>query len=188
MKKKIWNEESLNILYECWKNNESIKEQLLEAANKLPKISQPEILSMMRKMAKTDTKWLKWATRIKTQKEKEIEKEKQAIAAKKELIIKKRQERENKRKIKEKVLLHKNVIEELKSKLDQSFSKSISELIKPEFFFCPDVSQYVNNNSCIFRVFSNCIPVDSQCAECKRMDKHIDLIREAINGRQKRSV
>lgn len=64
----------LEILYQCWKEGANTKERLALIEERMPKVSTLTALKIMRKMAKTDPKWLKWTTRQRNLKEKEQKK------------------------------------------------------------------------------------------------------------------
>lgn len=184
-KEKIWTEETLEILYECWKNIESEKELAFCISEKLPKIHPIAALSMVRKLLKTDKKWMQMATRKKNQKEKiKLEKLKE-----KENKLKLKEEkkivREESKKVKEKKLIESKIRENIKEKLDQSYTEEINKHIKDIFFFCNDVQQYVPTISCIFRVFgSEVFSYCSECEKCKHMEKYSPSLREIINVRE----
>lgn len=185
-KKKIWSDEKLNTLYKCWKEGQSSKDRIKLVGETLPEIPLPTALSMMRQLANTDPKWVSWTTRKTNEKEKdEIIKQKnkelklQEREQKRKEAVERRLARENKKKYKE-------LRQKLDSNLEIAHSSLIAAKIKPSFFFCPDTHQFVNNNSCIYRVFSKDFPSDTACEQCKRMDKYIPEIEEVIrNGRSK---
>ena len=187
MKKKenIWTPKILDILYECWKESESEKELAFCLEKKLPKIHPIAALSKIRKLAKTEKKWMQMVTRKKNQKEK-IKNEK--IKAKKEKVKlreEKKVQREEKRKHREKKLSEKRIREDVRKKLDRSYIDDISSHIDSVFFFCSDVQQYVPTISCIYRVFgtetfSHC----SECIKCKHMEKYLPIIKELQYDRE----
>lgn len=173
-----WNKKKLDILYECWKNGNDTKERLGLIEKNMPKVPSLSALKVMRKMAKTDPKWLKWKTRQKNLKEKEkLEKQKEREKKRKEKE-QRRKDREEKRKIREEKLKQKKQIEKVSKNLNQS---EIKEKIQTEFFFCPDTNQYVSNISCIFRIFGE-LSFGNVCDKCKRMNKYLPIIQEGIDG------
>ena len=179
-KKKIWTEEKLDVLYECWKAGGTTKERIPIIEEKLPDIPLPTAVSMMRKLARTDSKWVGWATRKKNEKERAKvakQKEKERKLLEREQRRKERAERKVKR---EKKQQEREVRQKLDNRLELDMAQALAEKIEPEFRFCPDVHQFVNNNACIFKVFSKGFPSDAACSKCKRMDKHIPAIEEVI--------
>lgn len=180
------NKNQLEILYECWKNADDTKSRLALIEKDLPKVPSLVALSIMRKMAKSDPKWLKMATRKKNQEEKEKQEKKDIIKKKKQEKEQRKIEREKKQKEKKKIEKEKKSLSKIKENLKAENINKLKELIKTEFFFCPEVSQYVNNISCIFRIFSNDgIVLDSKCEKCMKMNNYLNEINEVINGRQK---
>jgi len=182
-KKKKLTKPQLEILFDCWKNGNNTKEWLELIVNRLPKVQSLLALSIMRKMAKTDEQWIKAATKKKNKLEKEkrekfIEKEKKKVAA-----SQRKQEREKKCQIKKEKQAEKIVRQNLYEKLTLSVVKQLEEKIKPEFFFCTEAQQYINNIACIFRLFSKEFVeiVPSYCSNCKKMNCYISTIEEIIN-------
>jgi len=183
MKAKL-TKKQLDILYECWKEGINTKERLSLIEEKMPKVSTLTALKVMRKMAKTDTKWLKWTTRqnnlIEKEKlDKKIEKERKIREREKkreERIIRKEEKLKKQAHKKKKTLISKNI--------DILLVDQIKEKVSKEFFFCPDTHQYVNNISCIFRIFND-FSFGSCCDKCKRMNKHIPVLEEIVNGQAK---
>lgn len=183
-----WTTDRVNVLYECWKEGNDTKDRIKLIEKNLD-VPLPTALSAMRKLAKSDPKWIRWATRKKNELEKaKLAKEKE-IERKKQEKEQRRAQREVQRKIKEVKLREKKEKSLLESKIDNTYVSDISGKIPPEFFFCPDVSQFVNNNSCIFRVFSKDkkyeISHGGPCEKCKRMDKFIPILKELIDDRRK---
>jgi hypothetical protein len=195
-KKTKWTKKKLDVLYECWKSADTHKERLELIEQYLPKIPPLAALNKMRAMVKTDVKWAKMATRKKNQKEKEKESIRKAkVARKKEVerkkleIEKRKQMREEKRAKKKQRKERKVIKNSIRDLLMRDDLEKISEAIEPEFFFCSDMQQFVNNISCIFRVFSNDYGlVVGKCEKCKKMNKYISVLEEVVqNARQKRS-
>jgi len=190
-KKKKFTKKQEDIIYECWKNGNTYKEKLALLEKELPNISHPDALSYMRKASKNDTKWLKYATRKKNEKEKEKLEKKKEREKKKIILAKKRKEREERRRKREERQKVKKDKEKVKKNLSPKHISKICDKVPPEFFYCPDVKQYVNKISCIYRVFGkdkkyNYSP-DGPCSSCKRMDKYMDIIKEITkSGRQKK--
>jgi hypothetical protein len=181
-KKKTLTKKQLDILYECWKSADTTKDRLALIEKNLPKVSSLAALSIMRKLAKTDSKWLKMATRKSNQKEKEkIEKRKMRERNKIEKE-KKRKEREKRKKEREISIEQKSKLTLLREKLKNKYLEKVIDKIENRFFFCSDVHQFVNSISCIFRIFSNdhilsrCV----QCDKCSRFNKHMALLEEVI--------
>lgn len=186
-KKAKLTKKQLNILYECWKDGENTKERLALIEDRLPKIPSLTALSIMRHMAKTDTKWLKMATRKKNQIEKEKLEKKKERERKKIEAEKKRAEREKKRAERNQRAVQKKKMQKIGRNLSLFYLPILEKKIEPEFFFCPSVQQYVHNLSCIFRVFSDEFDVSlcPECDKCSRMNKYIAIVEEIIkNGRQ----
>jgi hypothetical protein len=190
MKQYKWTQRKLDILYECWKNGATTKERIPYIEGSLPKVPLPIAISVMRKLARTDSKWIKWTTRKSNEKEKE-KVEKQQLKERK-LIEKesRKKAREEKREILEEKKKYKDRQSSLRLMLDDSFKKDLQEKISPEFFFCSDVQQYVCNNACIFRVFSEEYEFmySGPCLKCKRMDKHISKIEELVDDRKAKAA
>lgn len=186
-KKSIWTQERLDTLYECWKNGNTTKERIPLVEGELSDVPLPTAISMMRKLARTETKWISWATRKENEKERaRVEKHKEKERKLQERI-QKREDRANRREAREQRLKDREVRKDLDSSLNETHSDAIREQIDPEFKFCPDVQQFVNNNSCIFRVFDKNFPKNGACCKCRRMDKYIPIIKEVVkNGRQKK--
>jgi flagellar biosynthesis GTPase FlhF len=185
-KKKIWNDEKLNTLYECWKKGQTPKERIILIGTALPEIPLPTALSMMRNLARTDSKWVGWNTRKTNEKERDSitkQKDKERKIQERE---QKRNERLKKRLVREEKEKEKELREKLHNNLEAEHASLIAEKVPPSFFFCPDTHQFVNNNSCIYRVFSKDFPSDVVCAQCKRMDTYIPIVEEVIcYGRSK---
>lgn len=180
--------EQLNTLYDIWKEVEGWKERLALIEERLPKVQALNALSVMRKMAKTDTKWLKMTTRKKNQEEKEKQDKEKAKAQKIAERETKKKEREEKREVSEQKKKSKKCFMEIYANFNKSHLDKLKEMVKPEFFFCPDIQQFVNNLSCIYRVFSHEY-VDlttGPCEKCKRLNEYIPILEEIVNGRQKR--
>lgn len=189
-KKKVkLTKKQLNVLYECWKNGNNIKERLVLIEKNLAKVPPLVALSIMRHMAKTDTKWLKMATRKKNQQEKEKLKRKKEQEKKKCEVKRKKIEREERRKKRTRLEAQKKKLKDIKNNLQVSYLSTLEEKIEPKFFFCPDTHQFVHNLSCIFRIFSDefHVSLGPECEKCSRMDKFIPIIEEVINdGGQKK--
>ena len=187
--KKKFTKADLEILFECWKEGENSKEWIKLIEERLPKIPTLFALSTMRKMAKTETRWLKMATRKKNQKEKEKEEKQREREKRKQESFKKKKEREERRKEKEKRQEQEKKFSKIKDNLKISDTKIIMEKLGEEYFFCSEVDQYVNNISCIYRLFSNEYPVllNSKCERCIKLNKYLPKIEEVSNGKQKGS-
>lgn len=188
-KKKNFTKEQLKILFECWKNGSNTKEWLELIAKNLPKISPLVALSTMRSLAKTDIEWQKAATKKKNKKEKEkrekkVEREKKRIAA-----AQKKQEKEKRRAEKIKLEVFKEKLLHIKQNLKSEDIKVLLEKINIEYFFCSNMDQFVNNISCIFKIFSNEYSdlLDSKCEKCEKMNKHIPVLEEITNARSKKT-
>lgn len=187
-RRKIWTEEKLNILYDCWKNAENTQDRIKLIEKELSNIALPKALAMMRKMAKEDTKWLKWATRKKNEVERVKLEKKQARAKRKAEVEQRRKERLMRKQAREEKQEENKVKENIRKKISTSHIEEIQKKIDFQFFFCPDVNYYVNNHSCIFRIFQKpdkySFNFSGPCAKCVRMDKYLDKIEEVINGGQ----
>lgn len=181
-----WSKNRKDILFNCWKEADNYKDRIILAEKKLTDISMPEVLKAMRKFARTEPEWLKWSNQKNKEKERqklEKKKEKERILAER---AKKRKLREERKMEKEKDEKHKNILTALKTILNTNHKSKLEQKIKSELFFCPDVQHYVNNISCIYRVFGEdtkykFIP-GGPCEKCKRMDKYLDTIKEVINA------
>ena len=185
MAKKKLTKKQVEILYECWKEGNNTKEWLALIEKNLPDISSLVALSTMRSLAKTDTKWLKMATRKKNVEEKEKDEKRAAKEKKKITAQNKKEERAKKREEKDKIKSHKEQIQSIKSCLNESHFDKICEILKTEYFFCAEIDQYVNNISCLYRVFGEHPILDNKCLKCSKMNKFIPEIEEIVNGRQK---
>jgi hypothetical protein len=187
-KKAPLTKKQLDILYDCWKEGTNTKERLVLIEERMPKVPTLTALKIMRRMAKTDSKWLRWATRQKNLKEKEkLEKQKERERKKKERE-QRRKEREQRKEERRKKQLHKNEREYISKNIDPSLSKELEDHIPTEFFFCPAIHQYVTNISCIFRIFGEDFSFGSSCDKCKRMDKYIPILKEFIDGRSSKNT
>ena len=184
-KDKIWTPKILDILYECWKDAESEKVLAFCLEEKLPKIHPIAALSKIRKLSKTEKKWMQMATRKKNQKEKSKLDKIKAKEDKIKLREEKRKQRDEKKKHKEKKLSEKRIREEIKTKLDRSYVEDINSHIDSAFFFCSDVQQYVPTISCIYRVFgSETFFHCAECIKCKHMEKYLSIIKELQHDRE----
>jgi flagellar biosynthesis GTPase FlhF len=183
-KTKELTKKQLDILYECWKDADNYKDRLALIEERLSKIPSLAALSIMRKMAKTDTKWLKWATRKKNQKEQEKLAKKKERERKEKEKEKKKIEREKKKKEKSKVKKEKNKMNKIRKSLKKQHIGVVQKQIKPDFFFCGTFQHFVNNISCIYRVFSrdDGFPLGSQCDKCSKMNKYTSIIEEIIKN------
>lgn len=176
----------LDALYECWKDADNYKDRLALIEERLPKIPSLSALKKMRKLARTDTKWLKWATRQKNALEREKLTKKKEKERKKEDVFLRRVAREERKKLKKEKSVEKSIRDKIGEKLLFEHAEKIGELIEPQYFFCTSTHQYINNISCIYRLFSNEYNF-SPCDKCSKMDKHIPILMEVIkHGRQKR--
>ncbi|MHA2220019.1 MAG: hypothetical protein ACXACY_29355 [Candidatus Hodarchaeales archaeon] len=156
---------------------------------RLPKISLISGLKIMRRMAKTDKKWISWATRQKNLKEKEkIERQKRREVEEQDKERRKI-ERERNKTEKDNIEVKKKLLEHIGDTLGPSHTDILKERVDCNFFFCLDVQQFAQNISCIYRVFSNETNsiFNNSCAKCRKMDKYINIIKEVIDGRQERT-
>lgn len=189
-KKKTLTKKQLDILYECWKNADTTKDRLALIERDLPKVPSLAALSIMRRMAKSDSKWLKWSTRKKNIKEKEkLEKQKERERKKLERE-QKRKEREEKRKERDEAKKHKSQLTLIREELKDGHFERVTDAIEDKYFFCPDVHQFVNTISCVFRIFSDehLLSRCTQCDKCSRFSKHIPILEEIIkDGRRKKA-
>jgi hypothetical protein len=185
MTKKLTSQQ-LDILYECWKEADNTKDRLKLIEQKLPKVAPLIALNIMRKKAKIDPKWIGMATRKQNKIEKEKTEKQLLKEKKKKEREQKKQEREQNKLIRLNKQKEKENLNKIKIHLKQDFLDRISNKIKSEFFFCSTVQCFVNNISCIYRVFSDeyNIYIDSSCEKCKKMDKYLELIEEIINEEQ----
>ena len=149
-------------LFKCWLDGKTKKERLDLAIKQFPNISPVSILKTARKLIKTDDRWKVWA---------ETEKQKKQFL-KKERAEKKEYRKELKNEQEEK--------DEIREVLTKNNIKELQDNIKPYIFYCPDIEQQMNSTSCIFRVFNTDVEFGSPCDRCKRMDKHIEKIKEVV--------
>jgi hypothetical protein len=188
--KRRFSKAQLGILYECWKDADNYKDRTVLIEARLPKVPILAALKKMRSLAKSDPKWLRWATRKKNEKERERLAKKKEREKKKEDVLKRRVAREERKKRTEKEKAEKGLREKIRSRLLVMHYDRVKEEIDPYFFFCGGTHQYVHNISCIFRIFSEqheFFP-GGPCDKCSRMDKYIPILTEVIkNGRQNRS-
>jgi hypothetical protein len=182
-KTKELTKKQLNILYECWKDADNYKDRLALIEERLPKVPSLAALSIMRKMAKSDTKWLKWATRKKNQKEREkLEKKKEREKKQKEKERKKI-ERKKKKEEKKKVEKERSKMSKIRKALKKQHIDVVQKQIEPDFLFCGVFHHFVNNISCIYRVFSDeGFPLGSQCEKCSKMNKYASVVEEIIKN------
>jgi hypothetical protein len=194
-RRKKWTKKQLDVLYECWKGADTNKERLSLVEEKLPNIPPLAALYKMRIMAKTDSKWIGMATRRKKQKEREkftveLEKQKKKDERERKKIEheKRRKEREEKRKKREEIKSEKKLKEKIKSLLLLNDGEKIKDKIDLQLFFCSKIHQYIDEISCIFRIFSKEYGLSGgPCEKCTKMDKYIPVLQEVIeNGRQNR--
>lgn len=158
------------ILFECWKNAENTKERLKLIEEKLPLVNSLIALNVMRKLARTDPRWIRISKKNKQEKEmKRIE------------MQKKREERE-------KLNIYKNKIKIIREKLSRNNLKEIEELTDG-FVYCNNSQQFVSSVSCIFRLFSNDFYYLKQpgCDSCFKFNKYISSIEDIINETKKKS-
>ena len=176
----------LEILFECWKNGNNTKEWLELITTNLPKLPPLKALSVMRKMAKTDEQWLRAANRKTNKKEKEKKEKQKEKENKRAAAVAKREEREEKRAERDKKKEQSDRLNNIKENLTKEDVNILIEKIGIEYFFCSDLHQYVNNISCIFKLFSNEYKDSgNNCENCLKMNKHIPLLEEIVNGREK---
>jgi len=178
----------IDILYECWKNSETTKDRLALIEKNLPSVPSLAALSVMRKMEKTDQKWLKMSTRKKNKKEqerinKQKEKEKKKIERESKKI-----ERESKKAEREKLNLEKNKLNNIRNSLKEKHFDKVAETIGNSFLFCSKIQQYVSNVSCIFKLFSDdyAFMKLSPCEKCLKFHKHISVIEEIVKNETKK--
>ena len=99
-------------------------------------------------------------------------------------FVSRKQERARKKEVREKIRADKDLRSNLRDKLTYKYKDKLN--VEPEFFFCPDMSYFVSNYSCIFRVFGKLNNYGffhgGACDKCKRMDKYIPTIEEMLNG------
>ena len=69
--KRRFSKAQLDILYDCWKDADNYKDRTVLIEARLPKMPILAALKRMRSLAKSDPKWLRWATRKKNEKEKD---------------------------------------------------------------------------------------------------------------------
>jgi len=188
MSSKKLTKKQIDILYECWKNSETTKDRLALIEKSLPSVPSLAALSVMRKMEKTDPKWLKMSTRKKNKKEQEkVSKQKEKENKKKERESKKI-ERESRKAEREKLNLEKNKLNNIRNNLKNKHFDKVVETIGNNFLFCSKIQQYVSNVSCIFKLFSDeySFMKLSPCEKCLKFHKHIPIIEEIVKNETKK--
>lgn len=170
-RKKVWDKEQLKILHECWKISKTRQECLKLIAEKLPKIPPPVAWSLIRKMSHSDNEWKV------TAKQKERERKEQKLLKERTRQIKMKR-RDEKQRTKE----WKNQRENIQKKLTDDNLEQVSDIVGTDFFFCPEIHQYVCPVSCIFRVFSNNEQYNGSCEKCDRLNEHIPALEKIIEG------
>jgi len=189
-RKRKFTKAQLNTLYECWKDADNYKDRAALIEVRLPNIPILSALKKMRSLARTDSKWLRWATRKKNEKEKEKLAKKKAREKKKEEILKRRLAREERKRKEKEEKKGKGIREKIRSRLSTDHYEAIKKRADPQFFFCNGTHQYVYNVSCIFRIFSEQheFSPGGPCDKCSRMDKYVPVLMEVIkDGGQKRT-
>jgi len=179
-KKKIpWTKAQLFTLHECWKAAKSRQECLALVTEKLPEMPPPIAWSLIRKLSKSDREW-----QI-TTKQKEREKEEQKLAKERN-----RQKKLQRREEREQEQEWKAQRERLRSLLDVSHVKKISQEVGDDFFFCTDAHQHVCRLSCIFRIFSGYgafgFSHGGCCEQCERMDEYIPTLEQIIGAKDEK--
>lgn len=190
MAQKKLTKKQIDILYECWKNSETTKDRITLIEKNLPLVPSLAALGVMRKMEKTDPKWLKMSTRKKNKKEQEkINKQREKENRKIEIETK-RTERESKRIEREKLNLEKNKLNNIRTNLKEKHFDKITEIIGNNFLFCSKIQQYVSSVSCIFKLFSDeCAFMKlASCEKCLKFHKHIPIIEEMLKDETKKKL
>jgi len=173
-KKKLpWSKAQLATLHECWKAARNRQECLDLVAKKLPEIPPPVAWSLVRKLSLSDREWQM------TARQKDRDRDERKLAKERT-----RQERLKRRDERQKVHEWREQREILRTTLKESYTKYIAEEIGTDFFFCPDVRQYICRLSCIFRVFSDHdksgFSHGGFCEKCERMDEYIPTLEKII--------
>jgi len=180
------NEEQLDILFSCWKEADNYKDRLALIEKNLPNIPALKALKLMRKLASTDSRYLKMATRKKNVEEKE--KNEKALKKEQKLLVKeqKRKERAERKKVKEEKKKQDKMLNKLYENLDADCVEELCKRIEPEFIFCNEPQQFVSNISCIYRIFSKEYDEISLsfCSKCRKMDEYIPIIKEVIKWKK----
>jgi hypothetical protein len=175
--KPAWPKKILDLIHECWESTATRKACLELLADKVPEMPPPAAWGIIRKLSKTDKRWI--LTARKKQREKE---------ALKQARERRRAERAKRREARERKKEWRDRQDSFRKKLSAKHLEKIQKRIEAEFFFCPDTKQHVNNIACIFRVFSGDdwfgFSHSGPCARCKRMDKHLPEIEKAIRSRK----
>jgi hypothetical protein len=168
-KKMPWSKTQLAALHECWKAARNRQEFLALVSEKPP----PLAWSLVRKLSRTDREWQMTAR----QKERDREERKLAKERMRQERLKRRDERQRAQEWREQRGT-------LRVGLKESHAKRVAKEIGTDFFFCPDVRQYVCRLSCIFRVFSENdmygFSHGGPCEKCERMDEHIPVLEKII--------
>lgn len=175
-KKKLpWSKNQLAALHECWKSSRSRQHFLEIVAQKLPEIAPPIAWSLVRRLSRSDQDWQMTAR----QKEHEREKRRLTKERTKQDRLKRKDERQRAQEWKEQR-------ETIRNGLLETHAGRVAAIVGTDFFFCPDMRQYVCRMACAFRVFSKegeCgFSYSGPCEKCERMDEHIPAL-ERIIGR-----
>jgi len=165
----LWSKAQIATLHECWKTSHNRRECLALVSKKLPGMPPPIAWSLVRKLSRSDHDW-----QI-TARQKDREREEQRLIQ--ERIRQDRLKRKDERK---KAQEWQDQRRKLRLTLEKSYAKLIAEEIGTDFFFCPDVRQYMCRLACIFRVFSEHDEYGSLCEKCGRMDEHIPALERII--------
>ena len=167
MKKKKYSNEDLNELFLCWQEKNTYKERLELVAEKLPHLPQIEALNVMRKMAMTDKRWIKF----KKQKNERLKKEK--LAKQKERLEKS---------LKAKTKSEKKKIQ---NQLNETHKDQLKNVVKDELFYCGKVVSFTSTISCIYKIYGGKdeygFSAGEPCESCTLMNKYLPKIKEIIN-------
>jgi len=166
-------QKELDILYECWKTGNNLKERMKLATEQIPKVNNLLLLKTMRSLEKNDPKWLRWKTRKTNERQRQKEQARLERAQ--------RREKREQRKIEKEIKTEEDKVKYRLAKHIDIIKKNIAD-IELKLFYCPDMKHYMSNHACIFRVFSN-ISFGPICDKCVRMNKYREKLEEIINER-----
>ena len=120
-------------------------------------------------MSKNNKKWIDFIKEKK--KNQEIEKKN-----KQEIKKKKRQEKEKK-------IIEKNKKDFIQKNINLDMKNDLEKIISTKMFFCTVINQYINDLSCIYRIYDVDL-FNNNCSNCKHMDKYISILEDFLNGRE----
>jgi hypothetical protein len=173
MRKRKLTGKQLDALFDCWVSTLGRKDFIAAVAQKIPELSPPTAFAAVRKLSKSDQKWIEATKR----KENAKEQAKLIISQKKEEKQKKRQEKER---AQEKTQRQ----EGLRQSLTSKHVTDVAKEIPADVFFCPKVYQFTNVIACIFRTYSEetqygLIP-NPACLACTLHEKYMPVLEHIV--------